>query len=281
MRLWLFREKLNREIKELEELIEGDRVLSERIQPTICCIAVLLRNISEKLPKLYDINVDVIEESHENSPETEPRKNNIKLKTLLDAIVHYVNLSPSYYSALFAEVEVSRTRYITILGKDEKNLRMREIDIADFIMVAKRIVEDDELIIDCLLSRAKKLLGKVIYSNSDDSFLEMRTIDILINFFDIAYEIKEDNWLDGKIAIFRQKSRNLENEEIEYKVLLKKIAHEWSFNPFRQFQPYQEHGKVLKLLGKKSDHEDHGLERIMIRAKDLLDALCAMECQRR
>lgn len=38
MRLWLFREKLNREIKELEELIEGDRVLSERIQPTICCI---------------------------------------------------------------------------------------------------------------------------------------------------------------------------------------------------------------------------------------------------
>ena len=283
MRLCLFREKLKREIKELEKFIEGDRVLSQHIQPTICCIAALLRNILDKLPKLNDIieNVDVIEESHENSPEAKPRKNNIKLRPLLNAILHYVNLSPSYYSALFTEVKVSRTRYITILGEEDKKLRMREIAIADFIMVAKRIVEDDELIIDCLLSSAKKLLGKVIYSNSDDSFLEMKTRDILINFFDIASEVKEDNWLDGKITIFRQKSRNLENEEIEYKVLLKKIAHEWSFNPFRQFQFYQEHGPVLQLLGEKSDREDHGLERIMIRAEDLLYALCAMECKRR
>ena len=55
MRLWLFREKLNREIKELEELIEGDRILSERIQPTICCSAALLRNILDKLPKLTKV----------------------------------------------------------------------------------------------------------------------------------------------------------------------------------------------------------------------------------
>ena len=109
----------------------------------------------------------------------------------------------------------------------------------------------------------------------------MRTRDILINFFDIAYQIKEDNWLDGKITIFRQESRNFEDEEIEYKVLLKKIAHEWFFNPFRQFQFYQEHGIVLQLLGEKSDRADHKLERIMIRAEDLLDALCTMECKRR
>ena len=293
MRLWLFREKLKREIKELEEIIEGDRILSDQIQPTIYCIAAMLRKISEELPKLDDKieNVKVIEMSHENKWRAPPKNpKNIKLKHLLNSTLHYIDLSPSYYSALITEVEMSRTRYIKILSDHDikkRNLSGREIHIKNFIMVAKRIVEDDELIIDCVLSRAKELLEEIIDSNSDDSFLEMRTIDILINFFDIAYK-KEDNWLDGKITIFRQKNRNLENEEIEYeneeieyKVLLKKIAHEWFFNPFKQFQFYQEHGNVLQLLGKKSDREDHGLERIMIRAKDLLYALRVMECQRR
>ncbi len=287
MRLCLFREKLKREIKELEELTEGDRILSDRIQPTIYCIAAMLRKISEELPKLNDKieNVKVIEISHENKWRVPPKNpKNIKLKHLLNSTLHYVNLSPSYYSALVTEVEVSRTRYITILSDEDmkkRKLSGREIHIKNFIMVAKRIVEDDELIIDCLLPCAIEHLGEVIDSNSDDSFLEMRTRDILINFFDIAYEIKEDNWLDGKITIFRQKNRNLENEEIEYKVLLKKIDHEWFFSHFRQFQFYQEHGKVLKLVGEKRTREDHKLERIMIRAEDLLNALCAMECQRR
>ena len=89
---------------------------------------------------------------------------------------------------------MSRTRYIKILSDEDmkkRNLSGREIHIKNFIMVAKRIVEDDELIIDCVLSRAKELLEEIIYSNSDDSFLEMITRDILINFFDIAYQIKE------------------------------------------------------------------------------------------
>lgn len=232
MRLCLFREKLNREIKELEEFIEGDSVLSEWIQPTIYCIAALLRNILYKLPKLEDIieNVDVIERPHKNSQQVELRKN-IKLRCLLGRIIHYVDFRPSYYRALFTEVKVSRTRYITILSDRDKKLSLREIAIADFIMVAKRIAEDDKLIIDCVLSRAKELLEEIIDSNFDDGLLEMSTTDILIDFFDIASEIKEDNWLDGKITIFRRESRNLELiEEIEYKVLLKKLAHEWFFS---------------------------------------------------
>lgn len=284
MRLCQFREKLNREIKELEELIEGDSVLSQQIQPTIYCIAALSRKILlDKLPKLTDIieDINVREIPHKNSQQAEVCEN-IKFKRLLDAIIHYTDFRPSYLSAL----QPLRTRHITILGNEDTKLRSREIAIADFIMGAKRIGEDDKLIIDCLLSRAKKLLGAVIYSNSDDRFREMKTQDILIDFFDIASETEEDNWLNGKITIFHQEVGHAklivtQKEEIEYKVLLKKMNNEWFFTPFRQFQPYQKYGKVLQLEGKMSNRDDRETEPFMIIAEDLLDALCAMECQRR
>ncbi len=284
MRLCLFREKLNREIKELEALIEGDRILSEHIQPTIYCIAALLRKILERLPKLYDKieNVNVIEAPHENKWQAAAPKN-IKLRDLLNAIIHYVDFRPSLHTPLLTQSSgYLQTRYITILSDwDTEKLSLREIAIADFIMVAKRIAEDNKLIIDCVLSRATELLGEVIDSNSDEGFLEMSTTDILMDFFDITSKIKEDNWLDSKITISRRESRSPEFiEEIEYRVLLQKLVHE-NFSLFRQFQPYQEHGKVLKLVGEKSDREDNRLERIMIRAKDLLYALRVMECQRR
>lgn len=284
MRLWLFREKLNCEIKELEELIEGDRILSDQIQPTIYCIAALLRQIFYRLPKLNDKieNVNVIETPYENNGNNweAAAPKNIGFKYFLGRIIHYVDFHRSIYTPLRAQSRgYAHARYITILSdKDEEKLSLREVDIADFIMVAKRIAKDDELIIDCLLPRVKELLGKVIDSNSDKGFLEMKTTDILADFFDITSEIKKDNWLDSKIAIFRRGSRSPEFiEEIEYRVLLKKLV-----SLCGQFRRYKGHGKFLLLLSEKRDHEDHKCEElIMIRAEDLLDVLCAMECQRR
>ena len=282
MRLIFFQEKLKQEIKELEEFIQGDCILSQRIQPTIYCIAALLRKILERLPKLGKAieKVNVIEMPDWNSPLPRVIGRSINLPDLLDVIIHYIEFLPSSYSSAVSPL---RTRHITVLSDTDCGLRRREFAIADFIAVAKQIAEDDALIISCLVPRAKKLLGEIVHSSSDKKFIEIKTREILIDFFDVAWKIKEGNWPEGKITIFREERKGLElmgvqTEETEYKVLLQKMNNEWWFGPFRQFEPYQKQTNVLefqcKMIDLQSFSSEH-FEHFMIRAKDLLDVLDA------
>lgn len=297
----MFREKLSKEIREVETILQSSGLPSQRVQVHIYCIAALLRRVMMRLTQFKSFKISVYEVPDRNFPKLTPKGNQqqagyrnvgeveIQLQTLVNRILHYSKFLPATGNGPTIKIK----EFITILSDKDKCLRRREIAIENFIGIAKQIAEDDEAVITSLLQHTKKCLGKVVNSSSEDKFNESETEDALMDFFELAAKTKKDNWPEGKITLFHEKMKGIEmielqTCEINYKVLCQKLFCEWQFVPFPQFQPYQKHPNTLISQSKIIRLEDFGganfgipfeegkARLFIIRAEDLLNVLHAI-----
>ena len=219
MRLNMFRKKLAYEIKEIETIIQNSNYANQEVQAHIYCIAALLRRIMSRLRgfRKYEISIVVGEEE------------NIKLKNLTDKILHYSYFKPGDPFIL---------RTIRILSEKEEDSNFREIEVIDFIEIAKKIATDDDTILFHLLNYTKEKLGKVIYAPSVKQFDKIEARESLIDFFELAQKMDYENWPSGKITLFHEQRENMKSimevtgiqtYEIGYDILFQKLFNEWHF----------------------------------------------------
>ena len=285
MRLSLFRTKLAYEVREGKKIIQQSNYPNQEIESHLYCIAALLRKIMTRLTDFREYEITVV-----------GKEKDINLDTLCDKILHYSWLSPSILS-------VGSDKYLKsmkILSDKDINLFFREVDVMEFLKIAERIAEDDDLILLNLLKHTQTRLGNVINkSYKKDNVMRFREFECqqsLMDFFELV-QIKENNiWPEGNITLFSEdhglseNSRTiievvgLESYQIDYEVFSKKLFRAWHFIPFRQFRVYTE--KFPELESQKTINlEDHsgedfgpvfaeGTARIfMIRAQDMLNLL--------
>ena len=149
MRMKLFREKLAQEIKEAESLIKYGYSLDQRIQAHIYCIAALSRKIMTRIDGAKKIKI----KAHERSlGELRINGNDIPLVYLNNKILHYFEFLPTDVA------HMGSRPLVKILSDEDEQLPIREIDLRDFIEVAKRISEDAESIVGGVLQHTKKVL---------------------------------------------------------------------------------------------------------------------------
>ena len=239
MRLSMFRKKLAYEIKEVETIIQNSNYANQEVQAHLYCIAALLRKIMTRLPRFNGFQIPVIT----------GKEKSITLKSLVGRILHYSSFLPGN-SKTSTLLEPLKT--ITILSDKDESLIpwRREIEVMNFILLAKKIAEDDDEILLDLLDNIKENLETVIQSSSVERFDEIEARESLLDFFELTQKMEYENWPSGEIPLFHEQRENIKNimeitgiqtYEISYNILFQKLFNEWHFTLIgQQFYPYSE-----------------------------------------
>lgn len=284
MRLDLFRKKLAYEVKEVERIIQHSKYHNQEVQVHIYCIAAFLRKITTRLTRFEGFQISVIG----------LKEKNISLKNLVNRILHYSYFIPGN---MRNPRPSGPLKTIRILSDKDEVTSVREIGVMDFVEIAKQIAEEDDAILFDLLDDTKRNLKKVVHSSSANRFDEIETMESLMDFFELSRKTRKIDVPGGKIALFQEKHENTKNiievtgiktYEINYEILFQKLFYEWEFIPFRQFRTHSGNFDELKShktidLNNFSGEDSHlifGKDKVsifMIRAKDLLDFLCAIQ----
>lgn len=286
MRLSMFRKKLAYEIIEVEGIIQNSNYANQEVQAHFYCIATLLRKITTRLTRFNGFQIPVISGAERS----------ISLKDLTDKILHYSKFLPGHSRS--TPYETLRT--IAILSDWDECLNpwRREIEVTDFIQLAKKIAEEDEAILPDVLSNAKVNLEKVIHLSPVDPLSSIEQVnrnearESLIDFFELAHKMEYENWPSGRITLFLVIMKSMtevkiKTNKINYDIFCQKFLNVWFFTPIgAQFDDYSGHVDELK-SHKTISLENPDRERVfqgysdvpyfMIRAQDLLNLLCAIQ----
>ena len=275
MRIKLFREKLSYEVNEAANWIQEEGI-DQRIQANLYCIAALLRKILSRVDRAERIKVSVRERGTVGAT----KASNISLPELNDAFIHYARFVPSLDH-----------KQVNVLGDEDDQLNIRELEVSDFLENARRIAEDGEVIVNGVLRYAKKQASKVSRVGVKSRVSEEETFGSLIDIFDLIRELGREAWVEGSVTMFSEQRNpknlvelfGIETAEIEYEILFRHLFVDWSYIPFRQFRAYEDNDFGLGLQGKSvmtiESHASYTGKRFMasMRLEDIVALLHKME----
>ena len=279
MRLALFREKLEYEINQAQDIIDDSSYPDQRVQVHIYCIAALLRKIMMRVSTAEKMPVRVREN-------WEPR--DVPLLFLVNRIIHYFEFLPSVPTA----PNLNRLDLVRILSDEDSKVSRRELSLEAFLNAARHVVEDDIMVLNDLVKRSKRHIGRLIYSKHSGELRDTETVETLIDLFDAVRNNPSLDAIGGQIPAFyvqrdgrdMMKVMGVETQEVEIRLLCEKLFVGWQPIPFRQFQYNEYQIADFELRGRMLDLESHEPEfprTFMIRADDLLSVLAAIESQLR
>ena len=295
MRLILFREKLAYEIEQAQKIIDTNSYSNQRVQAHIYCIAALLRKIMTRVTSARNIRVKVRETKatipHQSFISSNPQSRALTTSAFMDVTLYFlINRIIHYFKFLPSEISWERQDLVRILSDKDSNLERRELSLTEFLNAARRVAEDDMMLLKDLLKCSKKYLGRVVYSDVVDELQETETVETLIDFFDAVRNNTLLGGIRGHIPVFyeRRDARDIlkligvETRKVETQILCENLFKSWQPTPFKQFKSYEYQTASFELRGKMLNLESHDPEfsRVfMIRANDLLSVLVAIETQ--
>ena len=275
MRMKFFREKLAYEINEAADWIQAEGI-DQRIQAHLYCIAALLRKILSRVDGAERMKVSVRQRGSMGPTTT----SSISIPDLNNTFIHYARFAPSVGNG-----------QVNVLGNEDHQLNMRELEVDDFLENARRIAEDGEVIVAGVLRYAKKRASKVSRVGITSRISEEETFESLIDIFDLIRELGREAWIEGSITMFNEQ-RNPENlaeliglqtTEVEYESLCRHLFVDWHYIPFRQFRAYENNDFGLGIRGKSviiiESYPSYTGERFMamMRLEDIVELLHKME----
>ena len=282
MRLILFREKLAYEVDQAQGIIDSSDFANQRVQAHIYCIAALLRKIMTRVTTAQKTPVKVHEtEIHLQTGALPQRKvKDVPLLFLVNRIIHYFQFLP----------DSGFSDSVRILSDEDSNIERRDLNLRDFLDAARRICDDNNMVLNDLLRHSKKCLGRVVYSDSGGQLRETETLETLIDLFDAIRDNTLWGRIKGQISVFYERRNpgnilniiGVETREVEIRLLCEKLFRDWRPIPFRQFRSYEYQTANFELRGRMLDLESEDSEFFsffMINAKDLLSVLVAIESQ--
>ena len=275
MRMKFFREKLTYEVNQAANWIQAEGI-DQRIQAHLYCIAALLRKILSRVEGAERMKVSVRQRESVGPTTT----SNISIPDLNNTLIHYARFAPGL-----------DYKQVNVLGDEDNQLHMRELEVGDFLDSARRIAEDGEVIVAGVLRYAKKQSSKVSRVGVKSRVSEEETSESLIDIFDLIRELGREAWVEGSITRFSEQRNpenlgeliGLETAEIEYESLCRHLFVNWSYIPFRQFREYEGNDFGLGLRGKSvmtiESHSSYTGGRFMssIRLEDIVALLHKME----
>lgn len=275
MRMKFFREKLAFEVSEATDWIHGERI-DQRIQAHFYCIAALLRKILSRVERAERMTVSVRERGSVGPTTTRE----ISISELNSTFIHYARFVPSL-----------NRKQLNVLGDEDNQLNMRELEVNDILDNARRIAEDGEVIVDGVLRYAKKQASKVSRVGVKSRVSEEETFESLIDIFDLIRELGREAWVEGSITMFSEQRSpenltelvGIETTEVEYESLFRNLFVDWSYIPFRQFREYENNDFGMGLRGQSvmtiESHSSYTGKQFVasIRLEDIVELLHKME----
>ena len=217
MRLQTFREKLKSKTKKLQNMVDKPERTEEfdsEVQAQIFDMAGDMRKIMDRIPKYKDQKIKIQKKIY-----TE-KQQYIKPYELLGKIIHYEKL---YFGVSLLPHEQRHRDFSVISDHDEKaNIQSRVIQTQEFINMAQKISEDDNIAAKYISEYALQILKNALNlcenrQNKNDKSnknYEYHTASIIIDLMDILRKI--DKKITGNIKTIvniYEKSKSIDKRE--------------------------------------------------------------------